>query len=46
MHNCGSKTQPFRGRPWLNNDVVNFLSTLFGAVAALFLHISIQQRHR
>ena len=46
VHNCGSKTQPFRGRPWLNNDVVNFLSTLFGAVAALFLHISIQQRHR
>ena len=43
IHNCGSKTQFLRGLPWMNNDVVNFLSTLFGAVVAMLLAILIQK---
>jgi uncharacterized protein (TIGR00297 family) len=39
VHNCGSKTQLLRGLPWINNDVVNFLSTLFGAIIAMLLAI-------
>jgi uncharacterized protein (TIGR00297 family) len=35
IHNCGNKTQHVRGLSWLNNDAVNFLSTLFGAVTAM-----------
>jgi uncharacterized protein (TIGR00297 family) len=39
VHNCGNKTQYLRGLPLLNNDVVNFLSTLFGAITAMLLAI-------
>jgi uncharacterized protein (TIGR00297 family) len=31
---CGEKTAWRRGRPWLNNDGVNFLATLAGAAVA------------
>lgn len=31
---CGGATVLLRGRPWLNNDGVNFLATLVGAVVA------------
>lgn len=36
-HRCGTPTNPWRGVPWLNNDVVNFLCTLTGAGVALSL---------
>ncbi len=32
VHRCGSITQPWRGVPWLTNDVVNFACTVTGAV--------------
>jgi uncharacterized protein (TIGR00297 family) len=38
VHNCGTATQPLRGLRWLDNDVVNFLATLVGALVALILH--------
>jgi len=28
LHSCGTSTQPWRGWRWVDNDVVNFLSTL------------------
>lgn len=31
-HTCGTATQPLRGLSWLDNDAVNALSTLVGAV--------------
>ncbi len=31
VHHCGSKTHKVRGKAWLNNDGVNFFSSLFGA---------------
>ncbi|WP_306518802.1 DUF92 domain-containing protein [Gemmatimonas sp.] len=32
VHRCGKPTQAWRGVPWLNNDVVNFVCTVTGAV--------------
>src|SRR6266568_4178169 len=34
-HNCGTSTQPLRGLPWLNNDMVNFIATLVGGIMAM-----------
>ena len=38
VHSCGTPTKRVRGLPWLNNDGVNFLATLFGALTAMALH--------
>ena len=38
IHNCGTRTRPLRGVAWLNNDVVNFIATLFGALLAMAIH--------
>ena len=35
IHNCGTQTIPLRGIAWVNNDVVNFLATAFGAGVAM-----------
>jgi uncharacterized protein (TIGR00297 family) len=35
VHRCGTRTVPWRGVPWLNNDAVNFACTLVGAAAGL-----------
>lgn len=35
LHTCGTKTTLRRGWRWLDNDRVNFLSAVFGALAAL-----------
>jgi uncharacterized protein (TIGR00297 family) len=37
IHTCGAPTLYLRGLPWLDNDIVNFLATLFGAMLAIFL---------
>ena len=34
LHTCGSPTSLRRGWPWLDNDWVNFLCSLVGALAA------------
>ncbi len=44
VHNCGTPTQRQRGRRWMDNDMVNFLSTLFGALVALALHMLFSTR--
>lgn len=38
MHICGTPTIPLRGISWINNDVVNFLATAFGAVVAIAIN--------
>jgi uncharacterized membrane protein len=38
IHTCGTKTRPLRGWPWMNNDVVNFIATLWGALIAMSMH--------
>ena len=37
VHHCGRSTQPLRGWGWLNNDLVNFLASLVGGLAAASL---------
>lgn len=37
LHHCGTQTSLLRGLGWLNNDWVNFLCTLTGALAALLI---------
>jgi uncharacterized protein (TIGR00297 family) len=37
LHGCGLRTGHVRGWPWLNNDMVNFLSSLGGALVAIAL---------
>ncbi len=37
IHTCGTPTQYLRGLPWMDNDIVNFLATLAGALIALLL---------
>ncbi len=40
IHSCGTQTQPLRGIPWFNNDVVNFLATLSGTIVAVLMRWS------
>lgn len=35
LHTCGTQTQLRRGLAWMDNDLVNFLSALFGVLVAL-----------
>lgn len=37
LHSCGRKTVLKRGFSWLNNDLVNFISSMFGAAMAVGL---------
>jgi len=37
IHHCGRPAQPLRGWGWLNNDLVNFLASLVGGLAAASL---------
>lgn len=37
VHHCGTPAQPLRGWGWLNNDLVNFLASVVGGLAAASL---------
>ena len=37
VHDCGSATTSRRGIVWIDNDVVNFLSTVVGGLLAASL---------
>jgi uncharacterized protein (TIGR00297 family) len=37
VHRCGTVTKRLRGWTWLNNDLVNLISSVFGAAAGLAL---------
>jgi uncharacterized protein (TIGR00297 family) len=37
LHSCGTPTVQVRGLAWLNNDLVNFIASLFGALVAVGL---------
>ncbi len=38
-HTCGSQTHQVRGMSWVNNDIVNFVCSLTGAIVAAGLWI-------
>ncbi|MBK7894917.1 MAG: DUF92 domain-containing protein [Candidatus Promineifilaceae bacterium] len=35
---CGQPTRPLRGWRWMNNDIVNFLSSVLGGVTAVLVY--------
>jgi uncharacterized protein (TIGR00297 family) len=37
VHRCGTTTRPLRGWSWMNNDLVNLISSLGGGLAAVGL---------
>ena len=37
VHDCGRRTQPIRGMPWIDNDLVNFLSGIAGGLLSLLI---------
>jgi uncharacterized protein (TIGR00297 family) len=39
LHTCGTPTRHLRGWRWMNNDWVNFLSSLIGAVVAVVFYV-------
>lgn len=39
MHRCGTATRPLRGWGWMDNDMVNFLSSVVGSVVAAWLAV-------
>jgi uncharacterized protein (TIGR00297 family) len=39
VHGCGTPTQQQRGWRWLNNDLVNFISSLAGALTATAMYM-------
>ena len=39
VHRCGNKTRLIRGWEWLDNDWVNFLSSIFGSIIALIVYL-------
>ena len=46
VHNCGTRTRLLRGLPWMNNDVVNFLATLFGSLVAIAVKSTQKTSHQ
>lgn len=41
VHSCGAITRPLRGWRWLNNDLVNFVSSIAGSLMAAVLGLVI-----
>lgn len=41
VHHCGCETTHIRGWRWFNNDLVNFATSLLGAIVASLLHLAL-----
>jgi uncharacterized membrane protein len=39
LHTCGTETTQIRGWDWLNNDLVNFMASVIGAVVAVIIWV-------
>jgi uncharacterized protein (TIGR00297 family) len=39
IHHCGTRTEFLRGISWMNNDVVNFISTTIGSFVSIILDL-------
>jgi uncharacterized protein (TIGR00297 family) len=44
LHRCGQETRPIRGYAWLNNDIVNLLSSVLGGLTAVALWLLFRRR--
>ncbi len=43
VHSCGRATRLVRGQPWLDNDVVNFLASVFGSLIGAVAWLILRQ---
>jgi uncharacterized protein (TIGR00297 family) len=41
IHRCGTSTRLLRGLPWMDNDIVNFIATLWGGLVAMGLQVGL-----
>jgi uncharacterized protein (TIGR00297 family) len=41
LHRCGTTTRPLRGWSWMNNDLVNLISSVGGGVVAALLAVAL-----
>jgi len=41
LHGCGASTRHVRGWRWLSNDMVNFVSSLLGALVAVGVYLAV-----
>ena len=41
IHRCGTGTRLLRGLPWMDNDIVNFIATLWGGLVAMGLQVGL-----
>ncbi len=44
IHRCGTSTMFLRGWPWMDNDVVNFIATLWGGLVGMGMHAGLSRR--
>jgi uncharacterized protein (TIGR00297 family) len=44
IHKCGTTTRPVRGWAWLNNDMVNFLSSIVGGAVAVAVGLLLSRK--
>lgn len=46
IHKCGTTTRPLRGWSWLNNDLVNLISSVFGGLVAVLVGVLLWRKRR
>ncbi len=46
IHRCGTNTTFLRGLPWMDNDVVNFIATLWGGLVGMGMHAGLRTARR
>jgi uncharacterized protein (TIGR00297 family) len=46
IHRCGTSTTFLRGWPWMDNDVVNFIATLWGGLVGMGMHAGLRTARR
>lgn len=44
IHKCGTATRPLRGWSWMNNDLVNLISSIAGGVVAVLIGVLLWRR--
>ncbi len=46
IHKCGTVTRPLRGWTWLNNDLVNLISSVFGGLVAVLVGVLLWHKQK
>lgn len=46
IHKCGTQTRPLRGWSWLNNDLVNLISSVFGGLVAVLVAVLLLRKQK